>query len=69
MSSIINIISPNECPNHIVSIIRSSQYDNTRIELFFKRGYSATLFHRDELEIFYFSSEARKIIVREFIEV
>ena len=32
-------------------------------------GKSETLFHRDELEIFYVSSEARKIIIRVFIEV
>ena len=32
-------------------------------ELFFNREWSATLFHQDEHEIFYFSSEARKIII------
>ena len=28
-----------------------------------------TLFHRDKLEVFYCSSEARTIIMREFVEV
>ena len=39
--------------------------------IIYYREKSDTLFHRDELEIFYFSSDegARKIIVREFIEV
>ena len=43
---------------------------NIKITIYY-REKSDTLFHRDELEIFYFLSDegARKIIVREFIEV